>query len=458
MTSQPPFGGTRSGGSRPLDEHPGAPYGDTFTEGSGHAPGVPPAYPPGSGTAPQDGPAARRPPSSGRRAAAVAGLVAVAVAGGGGGWLLAHAGSGSPARPATAATAPAVSAGPTAAASARPGAGASSTAKVPLADVTRIDPWTALGELRKAGLKATGAGVEAWSWTDTNGRNLLLATKTVDKREGAVVRAATLHVYHAAGLGQAPRMLLPPLRDPGTAGCDVDFGLDFVPGSTRVTDTDGDGYGEATVGWWSVCRGDPGPERIKLALLDEGHVLHPAGLRPARRRDPARGDHRAARHVQAERAREPVAVRELRGHDRPVRTAVPLASPGVAGGPVRGWPGTAGARGRAGTTRRGGGGVRRITPDDDVAVIGAGTMGAGIAEVAARAGHRVRLFDTRPRAGEQALAGLRRRLERDVARGRLDAGQAVDVGRPGERRGLRRGAGRLRPRGRGRGGGPRRQT
>jgi 3-hydroxybutyryl-CoA dehydrogenase len=72
--------------------------------------------------------------------------------------------------------------------------------------------------------------------------------------------------------------------------------------------------------------------------------------------------------------------------------------------------------------------VRRITPGDDVAVIGAGTMGAGIAEVAARAGHRVRLFDTRPRAGEQALAGLRRRLERDVARARLDAGQAAEVG------------------------------
>jgi 3-hydroxybutyryl-CoA dehydrogenase len=71
--------------------------------------------------------------------------------------------------------------------------------------------------------------------------------------------------------------------------------------------------------------------------------------------------------------------------------------------------------------------VRRITPDDDVAVIGAGTMGAGIAEVAARAGHRVRIFDTRPAAAEQAVLGLRRRVERDVARGRFDGEQAARV-------------------------------
>ena len=95
------------------------------------------------------------------------------------------------------------------------------------------------------------------------------------------MRAATLHVYHAAGLGQSPRMLLTPLRDPGTPNCDLDFGLDFVPGSVRVTDADGDGYGEATVGWWSVCRGDPGQERIKLALLtkDTYYILRGVGLR-----------------------------------------------------------------------------------------------------------------------------------------------------------------------------------
>jgi 3-hydroxybutyryl-CoA dehydrogenase len=69
--------------------------------------------------------------------------------------------------------------------------------------------------------------------------------------------------------------------------------------------------------------------------------------------------------------------------------------------------------------------VRRITPDDDVAVIGAGTMGAGIAEVAARAGHRVRLHDARPDAAARAVAALRQRVDRDVARGRLTGEQAA---------------------------------
>ena len=40
--------------------------------------------------------------------------------------------------------------------------------------------------------------------------------------------------------------------------------------------------------------------------------------------------------------------------------------------------------------------------DAIVAVIGAGAMGGGIAQVAAQAGHPVRLFDTRIGAAERA--------------------------------------------------------
>ncbi|HEX8581610.1 MAG TPA: hypothetical protein VF640_04745, partial [Acidimicrobiales bacterium] len=152
---------------------------------------------------------------------------------------------------------------------------------VPLSDVAEVEAADARTQVRQAGFPVQGNGVEAWGWTDTNGRNLVLTTKSVEKTEAGVVRAATLHVYHVAGLDSRPRMLLKPLRDPGVPNCDVDFGLDFVPGSVQVSDTDGDGYGEATVGWWSLCAGDPEPERIKLALVTKGtyYILRGTGQR-----------------------------------------------------------------------------------------------------------------------------------------------------------------------------------
>ncbi|MEY5098039.1 MAG: 3-hydroxyacyl-CoA dehydrogenase PaaC [Pseudomonadota bacterium] len=62
-----------------------------------------------------------------------------------------------------------------------------------------------------------------------------------------------------------------------------------------------------------------------------------------------------------------------------------------------------------------------------VAVVGAGAMGAGIAQVAAVAGHRVRLLDSRPGAAEQAAAGIRAQLVRLADKGKLttEAAQAA---------------------------------
>lgn len=54
-----------------------------------------------------------------------------------------------------------------------------------------------------------------------------------------------------------------------------------------------------------------------------------------------------------------------------------------------------------------------------VAVIGAGAMGAGIAQVAAQAGHPVKLYDNRPGAASQALEGIDRQLGRLVEKGKL---------------------------------------
>ncbi|MBU6440479.1 MAG: 3-hydroxyacyl-CoA dehydrogenase, partial [Betaproteobacteria bacterium] len=57
-------------------------------------------------------------------------------------------------------------------------------------------------------------------------------------------------------------------------------------------------------------------------------------------------------------------------------------------------------------------------------VVGAGIMGAGIAQVAAQAGHRVALFDAREGAAAQAHAQLGATFDTLVAKGRLAAPQA----------------------------------
>jgi 3-hydroxybutyryl-CoA dehydrogenase len=56
-----------------------------------------------------------------------------------------------------------------------------------------------------------------------------------------------------------------------------------------------------------------------------------------------------------------------------------------------------------------------------VAVIGAGAMGAGIAQVAAQAGHPVKLYDNRPGAAAQAIDGIDRQLGGLVEKGKLSA-------------------------------------
>jgi len=54
-----------------------------------------------------------------------------------------------------------------------------------------------------------------------------------------------------------------------------------------------------------------------------------------------------------------------------------------------------------------------------IGIVGAGTMGNGIAHVAARFEHRVILCDIRPAALEQALETISRNMDREVARGKL---------------------------------------
>ncbi|KUZ92975.1 3-hydroxyacyl-CoA dehydrogenase [Burkholderia ubonensis] len=65
-----------------------------------------------------------------------------------------------------------------------------------------------------------------------------------------------------------------------------------------------------------------------------------------------------------------------------------------------------------------------LAPAAVVGVIGAGAMGAGIAQVAAAAGHPVLLYDLNEAACDKALAGIRAQFARLAEKGRLDPAQA----------------------------------
>ena len=62
---------------------------------------------------------------------------------------------------------------------------------------------------------------------------------------------------------------------------------------------------------------------------------------------------------------------------------------------------------------------------EQIAVLGAGTMGAGIAHVAALAGDEVRLFDVSAAARDAGIARIRDTLEGGVRRGKLSADAAA---------------------------------
>lgn len=64
-----------------------------------------------------------------------------------------------------------------------------------------------------------------------------------------------------------------------------------------------------------------------------------------------------------------------------------------------------------------------LTPHSIIAVIGSGTMGAGIAQVAAQAGHPVKIYDIQPGAATRAIDGIATALSARVAKGKLSASE-----------------------------------
>ena len=62
-----------------------------------------------------------------------------------------------------------------------------------------------------------------------------------------------------------------------------------------------------------------------------------------------------------------------------------------------------------------------------VGVVGAGTMGNGIAHVSARSGLRVVLFDLEKRFLDRALSAISGNMDREIAKGKLTEEQKVEA-------------------------------
>ncbi|MCK6388755.1 MAG: 3-hydroxyacyl-CoA dehydrogenase PaaC [Zoogloea sp.] len=71
---------------------------------------------------------------------------------------------------------------------------------------------------------------------------------------------------------------------------------------------------------------------------------------------------------------------------------------------------------------------KALNPSAIIAVVGTGAMGAGIAQVAAAAGHVVKLLDNRPEAAAKAVAGIRKQFDKLAEKGRMSAEAAAAAG------------------------------
>src|SRR6185369_13435038 len=131
---------------------------------------------------------------------------------------------------------------------------------------------------------------------------------------------------------------------------------------------------------------------------------------------------------------------QVRGDDTQTTTGGAAMTQAVGGGAASGSERAKSDAGSAGATMAGGGAspssgqgassppaaaaaramAYALGPDSPVFVVGAGIMGAGIAQVAAQAGHAVQLFDSREGAAAGACANLATTLDGLAAKGRLD--------------------------------------
>ncbi len=106
------------------------------------------------------------------------------------------------------------------------------------------------------GVEVRGKLVAAYTWNDKTGNNLLVLASNDDD----------ISVYAAQYQLQADRPHRVWMLSDAVKECDEDHVNDFDPDATHVTDLDGDGVAEVTVGYQVSCFGDVSPRDYKLIM------------------------------------------------------------------------------------------------------------------------------------------------------------------------------------------------
>lgn len=121
------------------------------------------------------------------------------------------------------------------------------------------------GELPET-IKFKGRAHEVWQWKDSLGENWLILS-TTDITYSNDEQTKQLFAYHYCKKDTGIRLLWK-LNDV-IQQCPVDIAVEFIKGSTSITDLDKDGIAETTILYKLVCRGDVSPADMKLIMHED---------------------------------------------------------------------------------------------------------------------------------------------------------------------------------------------
>jgi hypothetical protein len=141
-------------------------------------------------------------------------------------------------------------------------------AAVTLTDLGGVSADQATTLLQRTDDSEVGNIEKAWTWTDRNGLNLLtLSSSTPDGADPE--SSSTLQVTQVADLDGAPQRLRV-MSDPLTCAEGTALDTGFTDGSVQISDLDGNGVAEASIGWYGSCEGSEPSAMVKLALISDG--------------------------------------------------------------------------------------------------------------------------------------------------------------------------------------------